>query len=243
MGKVPKRDSTMTDRDQLSCYLSPPKTKTYHPLHHIDAVHMVIKKAEEIGYKIRSEEYGVANDGNKMFGIIKFEPTDNKEYTRVVAVKNSYDKSIAFGIVAGLDILVCSNLIFNGNVKLSSKHTKQLNPQQIIDISFLIFESQCSTLGQNIIDYKKITIHNEKASHIVLSMAKDKIINASDVVNVMNEYKRPTFSENEGNNLNSLYNAFTYIMKKYSILTSVERHVKLNAMFSKIYNKLTKELT
>ena len=225
---------TMTERGQLTAFRPPTETKTYKPLAHDYAVDLVINKAEEVGYKVRQQEYGCSDTGEKLFGLIKFESTVNPDHTRMVGIRNSYDKSMAFGIVSGLNICVCDNMVFSGDVKLTEKHNMNLNPEVLVNVSFALMESQCQTLETSIDTYKSIGISDEKACHTILSMAKDGIINASDTVNVMNEYKKPTFSENKDYNLNSLYNAHTFIMKKYNLTNAMRRYVMLNSMFAAI---------
>ncbi len=77
------------------------------------------------GLSITREEYGLARDGNQMFGVLtcaKGKP--DADYALAIAVRSSYNRILAVGVAAsGVMVTVCDNLAFFGEVTAHRKHT------------------------------------------------------------------------------------------------------------------------
>jgi hypothetical protein len=97
-------------RDELKEVLTPKPTMSWKPVPHYEVAEYVAHIATRRGYNIVSEEYGLSPTGRKMFGVLKFAPEGNPEYTRALGIRNSHDKSFALGLVVGVNVMVCSNL-------------------------------------------------------------------------------------------------------------------------------------
>jgi len=68
----------------------------------------------------------------------------NDDYTWVLGLRNSHDKTFPAGIVAGASVFVCDNLSFSGEVKFARKHTRFINrdlPQLVERSIGLLMES------------------------------------------------------------------------------------------------------
>ena len=98
----------------------------WYPLPHRTLVTEVENQLQAAGFQLRGATYSLTHDGQRFFGVLQVTlPTRNdREFGWVVGLRNSHDKSLPAGLVAGTQVMVCDNLAFTGEVKLSRKHTR-----------------------------------------------------------------------------------------------------------------------
>ena len=98
-------------------------TETWKPVSHRDVIIPLQNALATTGMKIARKTYSLSPNGHKMFAVWQLDNVDGgMAYT--LGVRNSMDKSLALGIVAGTKILVCDNLSFSGDFIRFRKHTK-----------------------------------------------------------------------------------------------------------------------
>ena len=107
------KDNVIT-RDALATIPTPDWTPSWRPLPHKLIADRCVEETQKRGWNVVAENYGVSKNGHKMFGVLKISSNLYPDFTRAVGFRNSHDKSLAVGIVAGLSVLVCSNLCFGG---------------------------------------------------------------------------------------------------------------------------------
>ncbi|MEI6057022.1 MAG: hypothetical protein WCR55_13320, partial [Lentisphaerota bacterium] len=61
-------------RKELMAVPTPMPTRTHRPVPHIHIAEIIASEAEDRGYAITSEEYGLSKEGEKMFGVFRFHP-------------------------------------------------------------------------------------------------------------------------------------------------------------------------
>jgi len=209
--------SNRLTRRELADIPTPAATPSWRPVAHYDAANRVVAEATLRGFHIDDEEWGVNPMGTKMFGIIRCHPENNPEYTRAIGVRNSNDKSLALGIVAGARIIVCDNLCFGGEVKLMRKHTSGMNSDWFVGYAFDVLQTSAFTaLDRGIERLKTTHLTIDQARIMIVRSAEAGAIPSSDVLTVLNEFIEPRHQEFADRNFWSLYNAFTEIAKKYS---------------------------
>lgn len=114
-------------RDLLGFLPVPPETDTFQPIPH----HVLIDAIEEaLGYrqiKIVRSEFAVSQDGMKLFALL--EVSAGMQGLRfAIGLRNSNDKSMRLGMVAGYRVFVCDNMALSGEFKpMLAKHTKNFD--------------------------------------------------------------------------------------------------------------------
>lgn len=103
----------------------PEKTHSYTPVPH----EVLIEKVQEALYKnnfrVDNEFYELAKEGKQLFSVMELSEGDNGMKMNI-GFRNSYDKSLSVGLVAGATVIVCSNLMFEGDIKIMRKHTNNV---------------------------------------------------------------------------------------------------------------------
>lgn len=100
----------------------PMETRSYKPVSHGILLDTIEEKLYKNGMNIAEERFSSNGSGSQMFGVYTIQ-NGNDEQRLNIGFRNSYDKSLALGMVAGATVIVCSNLMFTGEVKMMRKHT------------------------------------------------------------------------------------------------------------------------
>lgn len=111
----------------------PESTKTYGAVAHgeiIDLVEHRLSREWSIPKETLDWRFGLNNDGNKLFAMCSL-PDDalvanvrDKRHSPSLVFRNSYDRSMSFGLGGGLRTFICDNLALSGDfVQYHRKHT------------------------------------------------------------------------------------------------------------------------
>ena len=209
----------------------PMQTKSYKPVSHVHIAELIAEEAYRRNYSIASEEYGLTNDGQKMFGILRFHHNNHPEHTRALGFRNSYDKSLAVGLTVGLSVLVCDNLCFGGETTINRKHTSGIAIEELIPEAFECLSYQFERLEENVEKLKYEYMPLSTAKLKIVKAAENKVIPSCDILPVLDEYKNPKYEEFSDRNSWSLYNSFTEIAKKYSPTRADQCYKRLGQLF------------
>lgn len=201
---------------QLLDIATPAPTSTWKPIAHYTVAEIVIEETIRRGYQIASEEYGLNNEGSKMFGVLRFNPVGKPDMTRCLGFRNSHDKTLALGLTVGVRILVCDNLCFGGETTVHHKHTSCLDVAALIPDAFEKLTDQFAKLEENIDVMKGQQITVDEARIVTCVAAERKVIPSCDIVQVLDTFREPPHEEFREPTKWNLHNAFTEVAKKYS---------------------------
>jgi hypothetical protein len=224
--------SNRVHRSELANIATPEATDTWRPVPHITIAELISREAQYRGYAITSEEYGLNPAGSKMFGVLRFHPEGNPEYSRALGFRNSHDKSMAVGLTVGLSVLVCDNMCFGGETTIQRKHTSGIDITDLIPQAFNNLEHQFIQLERDVEGLKMHSITVSSAKLLTVKAAERGVINSSDIIPVLNEYRTPQQEEFSERNRWSLYNSFTEIAKKYTPARADACYRRLGRLFN-----------
>jgi len=219
-------------REEVARIDTPSSTDTWRPVPHIDVIEAVTEVVKAHSWDIADERFGLASEGQKMFGVMEITRSSSPQWHRCIGIRNSHDKSLAVGLSAGIVVLVCSNLAFGGTRLINRKHTSRIDLNELIaravaslEDDFLMTETRCE-------DLKDIQLRNDnEARSCIVRAAELGVINSSDILPVYREYKQPSHEEFREPTRWSLLNAFTEIVKKYPTQRVDHSYLALNRAF------------
>ena len=126
---------------------TPECTATWHPVSHSDLIEAVTSAVKAHDWQIVDEQFGLAHDGLRMFGVLRINQSRSSDWSRCIGVRNSHDQSLSVGIAAGLSVICCSNLAFGGSKVLRRRHTSRIELNELVqeavnelDVEFLDLE-------------------------------------------------------------------------------------------------------
>jgi hypothetical protein len=212
----------------------PEETDSYVPVPYARFVEEVELHVPRFGLTITDARFALARDGLQMFGVLTCaNGANNSDYALAIGLRNSYDRSLSVGLVAGSRVFCCDNLAFSGEVGAARKHTANV----FRDLPDLIYRmlskvsSMQSRIHEEIAAMKMRELTAEAADHLIVEAVRRNVLPASLLPKVIEAWERPAHEEFAPRIAWSLYNAFTEIAKSRSPRAQVEVGLQLSALF------------
>ena len=114
------------DRNEVALVETPTGTDSWHPVPHIEVIEAVTEVVKAHDWTITEEQFGLAREGQKLFGVMKINKSSSSDWTRCIGLRNSHDKSFSVGLSAGISVMVCSNMAFGGTTVIKRRHTSKM---------------------------------------------------------------------------------------------------------------------
>ena len=212
----------------------PEETDSYFPVPYGRFVEEVKLHLPRFGLKIKDESYALAREGRQMFGVLTC--TNGREengHALAVGLRNSYDRSLAVGLVAGTRVFCCDNLAFTGEVSMARKHTVNVF-RDLPDLVYrmlsqvkAIEERQETEIGA--MQNRKLSI--VEADHLMVQSVRHQVLPASHLPKVIQAWEKPKYPEFAPRTAWSLFNAFTEVTKSRSPRAQIEGTLRLTCVF------------
>lgn len=186
------------NREQLALCVTPPAAKRFVPLPHVLLVEMTEKALKDAGFQILEEDFVTSTDGMELFGGFVIVRHDCEGPTRqlVCGVRNSNSGKFAAALVIGSRMMVCENLCFSSERKLSRRHTlnimRDLPSILATTISGLVHE-WCS-MEQRINAYKSVDLSFEQACALTTTLVDNKSLTSQKYMDVINLWRDPSIA-------------------------------------------------
>ena len=217
MGLMMMSDGKFVSRNEVALVPTPSCTESWKPVPHMEVIEAVTEVVKAHNWQILDENFGLAREGQKMFGVMRINKTNSTDWSRCIGLRNSHDKSFAVGLSAGINVTVCSNLAFGGSTVIKRRHTSRIELTSLVDVAMDELENEFLTLETVCEDLKIIYLKNDdEARSRIVRAAELGAINSSDIVPVFKEFKNPRHEEFAEPTRWSLLNAFTETIKKYT---------------------------
>jgi len=217
----------------------PDPTESYHPVPYSRFVEEVELHVPRFGLRIQSQQYALAREGSQMFGVLTCTNGHNAgDYALAIGLRNSYDRSLSVGLVAGTRVFCCDNLAFSGEVQMHRKHTANV----FRDLPDLIYRmlSQVTVLkartDEEIAGMKVLPISQERAHHLMVEAVRASVLPASRLPKVIEAWEEPRHEEFEPRTAWSLFNAFTEIQKEGSPRLQMDSSLRLSSLFRREFS-------
>ena len=207
---------TRIDRDVVSMIPTPRATRSWCPTPHIDLLDAVERRLDVIGAEIVGSNYTIRHHGARFFATLQIENGDTPNGWRpTVGIRNTHDMSAAAGIACGLQVLVCSNMSFCGDMVLSRKHTRFVNrdlPDLVDDclghVQFLWHRQE-----QQVESYRNTSLTDPQAHDLMIRGLDAGVLPSSKIQDVVSEWREPSHEAFTDRSLWSWFNAVTETLK------------------------------
>ena len=112
-------------RDGIADAPTPERTKTWVPVAHNRLLELAQSTIEAQGYSVTNEAHGLSGGGARYFGLMELANGHAEDdYSLVLGLRNSHDKTFPASLALGSQVLMCDNLSFFGEVVLTRRHTR-----------------------------------------------------------------------------------------------------------------------
>jgi len=203
-------------RRALAAVPTPRPTDTWHPIPHETYVHRIEQALPDYGLSVVQEAHAITHDGTRYFGLVQVQNgCSSPDYTWVLGLRNSHDKSLPAGLVAGSQVFVCDNLAFSGEVSISRKHT----PNILCDLPGLVDSALTRLLDlfrfqdRRVERYKSVHLDDADAHDLTIRALDSGVVCASRIPDVLREWRTPRHAAFEPRTAWSWFNAVTETLK------------------------------
>ena len=204
-------------RNDVFAVKTPSPTDTWYPLSHRSLVEEVQSELWSSGFRIEDEQHALSHEGARYFGVfsVSLPSRPEADFGWVVGLRNSHDKTYPAGLVAGTKVLVCSNLAFSGEVRLSRKHTKHAvrDLRRLMSRAVGQLGGKFRKLDERVAAYRQQPIDDREAHHFIVRSIDNRVITPTQVPDVLKEWRKPSHEAFRPRTLWSLFNAFTEVHK------------------------------
>ena len=229
--------------EQLLTIPEPEKTKSYTPLNHYDFAVNILTIASDLlkGYRFDGDSYALSSDGQKMFGVItyrKINPGPKEELKVAIGIRNSYDRSMAAGLVLGSTVIVCDNLVFSGDIKVMRKHQGEDMHEDLHDqIVTAIYKSQHNfhQISEDVEAMKNRTMNQKEKYEFIGLLTGEGILSATQSSAAYKELWKPSHEEFKVDTLWAGYNCATEALKSSPVHQIIQRHSALHKITKGLY--------
>jgi hypothetical protein len=219
--------------DEVQKVNTPRSTETWTPIPHHQLIQRVQTALNASRLTIGTQAHSLSHDGQRYFGLMEIRNhRQTDDYSLVLGLRNSHDKSFPAGIVAGAQVFVCDNLSFSGEVKFARKHTRFINRDlpQIVERAIgqlgTLWHQQDNRIGA----YKDAEI-TDVAAHDLLVRAIDVGVCANSYIpKVLKEWREPAHEEFHQRTMWSFFNAFTAALKEGNLMELPKRTEALHGL-------------
>lgn len=209
------------DRVQVADVVTPRATETWQPIPHHNFLDGVQTTLERAGLRVIAEAHALAKEGSRYFGLLQLANGNNPDdYSFVLGLRNSHDKTFPAGLVVGSGVFVCDNLAFSGEIKIARKHTLNINRDlpSLIQTAVGRLHEMRGLQDQRIAAYKETELSDAKAHDLLIQALDARILSTTKIPAVLSEWRAPRHAEfAERRNVWRLMQAFTEIGKGTSV--------------------------
>ena len=202
------------DFDALRLIETPKATSTHVPLPHHQLVDMVRYSLGYYEHEIVDETYGVTPDGSRFFGVMKLKSTYG-DYTDVLGLRNSHDKSFPIALAHGSAVFVCDNLAFNGETVVKRRHTANMKRDLPGIVAGIIEPLRDQRLRQaaQFNQYHERPLELDEFDHLVMELYRRGTLNVTRIADVVDAYQNPPFDWGADPTAWRAFNAVTYALR------------------------------
>lgn len=186
-GRSPSLESAMTlmlhaganpvDYEVLRAVPVPPPTDTHVPVPHHEIVELMRFTLGFHQHEISEEHHAVTCDGARYFGVLCLR-SPYGEYTDMLGLRNSHDKSLPIGIAFGSRVFVCDNLAFSADHVIKRKHTVRAKRELPGLLADIIQPLKAQRIAQNekLLTYQASPVSDAAADQAIMQMYRQDII-------------------------------------------------------------------
>lgn len=181
--------------EELLNVSTPAETETFKPLPHHLLCEYTREALSDAGFEIVEEDHVIAKEGLRYFGgfALSHRSLSGERRQIVCGIRNSNDKAFPAAICIGNRMMVCENLCFSSEEKLTRRHTKNImrDLRGVITAAISRLMKAWNDMEQRITAYENVTLTEQEASHLALRLIDAAALPARDFYNVMLAWRNP----------------------------------------------------
>ena len=214
----------------------PEQTKSYKPISHEQLIDLTLSGIEKSGFKLETELYSSAQEGNIANGRYTISNVADNEMKLQIGWQNSYNKQLTLKFALGTQIIICQNGMVSGDFgAFKKKHVGEIQtftPQAITDYiksaeeAFKRIQIEREAMKQVEVDKRVIS---ELIGRLYI---EEELIQSTQLNIIQRELKKPTHNYGAQGSLWELYQFTTFSMKEIHPRMWMENHMNVHKFFT-----------
>ena len=214
----------------------PQETNSYKPISHEQLIDLTLTGIEKSGFKLETELYSSANQGNIANGRYTISNVADDEMQLQIGWQNSYNKQLTLKFALGTQIIICQNGMVSGDFgAFKKKHVGEIQtftPQAITDYiksaeeAFKRIQVEREAMKQVEVDKRVIS---ELIGRLYI---EEELIQSTQLNIIQRELKKPTHNYGAEGSLWELYQFTTFSMKEIHPRLWMENHMNVHKFFT-----------
>jgi hypothetical protein len=213
----------------------PQQTKTYKPVSHKQLIDLTLNGIHNAGFKLDSEHYSAARNGNVANGRFSIADVADSEMQLQIGWQNSYDKSLTLKFAIGTRIFICQNGCVSGDMgSFKKKHVGEIQEFTPSAISEYIKSASEAfrRMQQEREQMKNIELTKRTKAELIGRMyLEDQFISSTQLNIISRELKAPTYDYGAPDSMWELYNYATFAMKETHPSLWMDNHMSAHRFF------------
>ena len=241
------------ERQQVVDAVTPSPTETWFPLPHNRLIEQVELSLANCNLEVVNQAHALYHDDHRYFGllqvarknddrVVKADITEGFSVTRstgddyswVLGLRNSHDKTFPAAMLLGSQVFVCDNLAFSSSeIKISRKHTRFCERDLVQSVSDGVGRLTAMWHSNDVryAAYKNVELSNRDVHDLVVKSLDSGAITVTQIPEVLKEYRTPRHPEfSEHHNVWRFFNAVTEIAKQNSLFVLPKRTGALHGL-------------
>ena len=214
----------------------PQETNSYKPISHEQLIDLTLTGIEKSGFKLETELYSSAQEGNIANGRYTISNVADDEMQLQIGWQNSYNKQLTLKFALGTSIKICQNGMVSGDFgAFKKKHVGEIQtftPQAITDYiksaeeAFKRIQVEREAMKQVEVDKRVIS---ELIGRLYI---EEELIQSTQLNIIQRELKKPTHNYGAEGSLWELYQFTTFSMKEIHPRLWMENHMNVHKFFT-----------
>ena len=178
------------------------------------------------GLEIREEAYGLLHGGERMFGVMEVGSAiegelidrDAPDYSMLVGVRGSYDRTFPRALALGARVFVCDNLSFSGEIVMRTKQTTNIGERLPLMVSYAISQViDASKVQERRFEHYKGVLLKD-GDGFITDLIRHGGLPPSKALQAIQQWDKPEHEEfaKDGNTAWRMHNAITGVLKPRS---------------------------
>ncbi len=234
MGMVLHAGGGTATIDDVARVETPEPQGRWCPLPHITVFNEISRSLQASGLQVQNTKHALSRDGQRWFSTMEVMTGERRDHSLVVGARNSHDQSFGAGFCCGSRVFVCDNLAFSAEVVFTLKHTLNLQYRFPGEVDAAIGKLGGLRVEQErrISHYKEAGVSDTEAHDMMIRAVEGEILPITSLKDVIGEWRHPQFESFKPRDAWSLFNAFTYALKRYGNPNEVARRsIRLHGLF------------
>lgn len=171
----------------------PEATETHVPIPHFHVVDIVRHMLSFYGHVVTEEHHGITKDGDRYFGVLSLKSAYG-DYTDMLGLRNSHDKSMPIGLAFGSRVFVCDNMAFVADHVIRRKHTMNAKHELPALISAIVepLAAERERQHEKLLAYQGTALSDKLADHLALELYRQDVLNIQRVPEVLSQWQEPS---------------------------------------------------